>query len=225
MTRTIPSSRYYFCPIPSRHRLTDHGIFSIIAKTALGNSRRIMELQTPHFANRSESHTCKLPGGTKAPKFSPNVRMLSPPAIAPSIRRTRPHGRLNESSDQKSGARPRRHKHAATTLCQQQRKNYSAKANRKRPSQRFPFWTSRRTALYIKLLFGCRCLLHGFAHTTSGLAAVFAASGTFSGVNSSGAGSISSPRNTGAGCTCSPRNKCLNFRALGFCGANSTNEG
>src|ERR1700722_10758956 len=80
-----------------------------------------------------------------------------------------------------------------------------------RPSQRFPFWTSQRTALYIKLLFGCRCLLHGVAHTTSGLAAVFAVSGTF--------------RGAGAGWHCSPRYKLLNFTALGFCGANSTNEG
>jgi hypothetical protein len=63
MTRPIPSSRYSFCPISSRPGLTDHGLCSIIAKTALGNSRRFIELQTPHFANRSESHTCKLPGG------------------------------------------------------------------------------------------------------------------------------------------------------------------
>jgi len=199
MTRPIPSSRYSFCPISSRPGLTARGLRSIIAKTALRNSRRIIELQTPHFVNRSESHTCKLPGGI-GPKILSKCSNGIAAGNRPCNQRTRPHGRLNESSDQKSGARPRRHNHASTTLCRPQRKNYSAKANRKRPSQRFPFWTSQRTALYIKLLFGCRCLLHGFAHTTSGLAAVFAASGTFSGVNS-------------------------NFRALGVCGANSTNEG
>ena len=200
VTRPIPVQPLLFLPIPVRHRLTDHGLLSIIAKTALRNSHRFIELQTPHFVNSSDSDTCKLPGGI-GPNSLQTVRIISRPAIAPSIGR---RVRMTQNSASRAtknvglGGIP-----TARPTAMKRRREYKTMPLRKTtssPSQRFLFWTSQRTALYIKLLFGCRCLLHGFAHTTSGLAAVFAASGTFSGVNS-------------------------NFRALEFCGANSTNEG
>ena len=153
MTRSIPSSHYSFCPIPSRHCIADRRLLSIIAKTALGNSNRIIELQTPHFVKRIIH--MKIAWGYR-PKFATDRSNR----IAAINHKARPRDRrLSEPSDQKLGLG------RLTTTRRQPRtpagvQNYAAKSNRKRPSQRFLFWTSRRTALYIKLLFGCRCLLH-----------------------------------------------------------------
>ena len=217
MTRYCPPNCCSVCLLPMPQPVTDRG-------PVLHNRKnRAPKLPPNHrVTNASFCKSLRIRHMQTAWGYRPKILSKCSNGIAagdrPFHQRTRPHGRLNESSDQKSGARPRRHNHAATTLCRLQRKNYSAKANRKRPSQRFPFWTSQRTALYIKLLFGCRCLLHGFAHTTSGLAAVFTASGTFSGVHSYGCGLdfgsaqygyglyLEPAQLTGAGCTCSPRN-------------------
>jgi hypothetical protein len=177
MTRFIPSTRYSFCPIPVRQRLTDHGIFSIIAKTALRNSSRIIELQTPHFANRSESHTCKLPGGI-GPNSLQIVRMISRPSLGRCAR-------MAEDSVTRA-AKNLALGPVTTTRRRRRSAGMGAKTMLLRPTASSPchrvlFWTSQRTPLYIRLLFGRRCFLHvAFSHTKSGLAAVIAASGLFS---------------------------------------------
>jgi hypothetical protein len=203
MTRTIPSSRYYFCPIPSRHRLTDHGIFSIIAKTALRNYRRFIELQTPHFANRSESHTCKLPGGI-GPKFSPNVRTVSPPSI-------RGRARMEDSTSRatrKVGRGP-----AVTTTRQRHCAGSSAKTIPLRPIESVRLNVSRSG-----LRSGPHCILSCFLGVVASCTAsrtqllgspLFLPPAERSA--GTGAGLISSPRNTGAGSTWSPRNKLSKF--------------
>ena len=133
MTWPIPSRRYSFCPTPPLHALADHRLFSIIAKTALRNSNRFIKLQTPHFANRSESHTCKLPGGI-GPKFSTNVRMVLWPSIAPSIRR-----RARRPEDSPSRATRNVGRRPVTTARQQRRSaGGSAKTMLPRPIESSP---------------------------------------------------------------------------------------
>jgi hypothetical protein len=234
MTRPIPSSRYSFCPISSRPGLTNHGLCSIIAKTALGNSRRIIELQTPHFANPSESHTCKLPGDI-GPKFSPNVRMVSPPAIAPSIRG---RARMEDSTSQatrKVGRGP------AVTTTRQRHCASSAKTMPLRPIESVRLNVSRSG-----LRDGRHCILSCFLGVVASCTASrtqLLGSPLFLPPAERSAGSIQRVRALfrvrairvravlaarairGAGCTWSPCNNYLNFRAPGFCGANFTNEG
>src|ERR1700680_1944926 len=78
MTRSIPSSPHFL--LSDAPATWPHRPRPFLDKIALGNSNRFIELQTPHFANRSESHTCKLPGGID-PNSLQTVRMVSRPSI------------------------------------------------------------------------------------------------------------------------------------------------
>jgi hypothetical protein len=195
-------------PIPVQHRARKLPPIHRVTNASFCKSLRITHMQTAWGYRPSFSTNCS----NGIARINQKARLRD--------------RRLSEPSEEKRRARRYHDSEATTTLRRREYKSMPLWKIASSPSHRFLFWTSRRTALYIRLLLGCRCLLHGFAHTTSGLAAVFTASGTFSGVNSSGAGSTWSPCNkTDAGCTCSPPNVYLNFTALGFCGANSTNEG
>jgi hypothetical protein len=196
-------------PTPPRHALTDHGLFATIAKIALRNSNRFIKLQTPHFANRSESHTCKLPGGI-GPNSLQTVRMISRRLIAPSIRgRVRMIRDSASHTTKRSGAAvsPQPGHNGAPPRGAQK---YAARQIASSPSQRFS-----------GLRGGPHCILSCFLGVV--------ASCTASRTQLLGSPLFLSPADcsagTGAGSTLSPRDKRLNFRALGFCGANFTNEG
>jgi hypothetical protein len=202
MARPIPSRRYSFCPIPLRQRFTDRRIFSIIAKIALRNSNRFIELQTPHFANPSESYTCKLPGGI-GPNFPANVRMVLRPALAPSIRRRA--RMMRDSASRATGkrrARPCHSNQPTTTQCWQ-----GAKTMLLRPTESSP-------QPFSGLRGGPHCILSCFLGVVASCTAsrtqllgspLFLPPAERSA--GTGAGSVSSPRNTGTGSTWSPRNK------------------
>jgi hypothetical protein len=71
-------SCFDFCgPIPFRNRVINRAPHSKSAQIALQNPGIFSKIQTPHFASRSESNTCKLPGGIgrislPAARTSPN---------------------------------------------------------------------------------------------------------------------------------------------------------
>jgi hypothetical protein len=176
MTRSIPSSHYSFCPIPSRHCIADRRLLSIIAKTALGNSNRIIELQTPHFVKRSESYTCKLPGGI-GPNSLQTVRIVSRPSI------TR-RARVIEDSASRAT------KNSGSAVSRQPDDNHA----RRQECKTMPLnqiESARLSASFSGLRDGPHCILSCFLGVVAsctasrtqlaGLAAVFAASGTFSG--------------------------------------------
>src|ERR1700693_5061627 len=59
---TIPQF-VFLRPSASRIAPWTHRLLAKSAQIALRNSNRFISLQTPNFASRPESYTCKLPGG------------------------------------------------------------------------------------------------------------------------------------------------------------------
>ncbi len=65
----MQSCFYFRGPIPFRNRVLNRAPRAKSAKIALQNPTIFSKIQTPHLASRTESYTCKLPGGIAA-RFS-----------------------------------------------------------------------------------------------------------------------------------------------------------